>query len=182
MRTDPPTTRKKRVTVKRRQVAIVTGGAGESSGLSPMREPRSFSSISTVRRAVRWNSNSEEAIRAVSRVVANEWAADNINANVISPLDRSSFGNILIEQKASVTATVTEAFHFLRRATGGRSDYCAPPDPDPPPDPLLKSLAGNASTSAVPRYPSAAVFLVGNRPRQILHRNSPPGSSSSPQG
>lgn len=69
------------------------------------------------------------------------------------------FGNILIEQNASVTATVTETFHFSRRATGGRSDYCPPPDPDPPPDPLLKPLAepdGNrrfASGTPVPFSP-----------------------------
>ncbi len=28
----------------------------------------------------------KEAIRAISRVAANEWAADNINVNLISPL------------------------------------------------------------------------------------------------
>ncbi len=45
-----------------------------------------------------------------------------------------------------------------------------------------KPFGRKAVTGAVPRWPSAAVFRVGNTPCQMLHRCRPPGVSSSPHG
>ena len=43
-------------------------------------------------------------------------------------------------------------------------------------------LGGNASTGAVPRYPSAPVLPFGNLPWKTFMRCVPPGSRSSPHG
>lgn len=56
----------------------------------------------------------KEAIRAVSRVAANEWAADNINVNVISPLALTEGVSAYIEANPGVEEAM------LRRVPLGR--------------------------------------------------------------